>query len=171
MRTLFILSLAVLCSCSHIEKPLVVAEIQETQSHQFSPVYVVYKSMIRALANVSQKEGMGDLDLGFINQIDRIYYFNSEGSRQPVDSRLGLRLDSIVKTDTYSELSEIVNGGKTYGAYIKNTDQVVHEILVLQQTETEIILISVLGEIKLTEVLKNINQLPNLLELTNDLTL
>ena len=73
MRSLLILSIAVLCSCSHIEKPKTVTEIQIAQSNQFSPVNVVYKSMIRALVNISQKNSMaGEMDLEFVNQIDRI---------------------------------------------------------------------------------------------------
>ena len=132
MRSLLILSIAVLCSCSHIEKPKTVTEIQIAQSNQFSPVNVVYKSMIRALVNISQKDSMaGEMDLEFVNQIDRIYYYSSANSNRPLDSLLGARLDSIVFADTYSELSEIVSNGKTYRAYIKNTDQLVSEILVL----------------------------------------
>jgi hypothetical protein len=172
LRTLLILSIAVLCSCSHIEKPKTVTEIQIAQSNQFSPVNVVYKSMIRALVNISQKDSMaGEMDLEFVNQIDRIYYYSSANSNRPLDSLLGARLDSIVFADTYSELSEIVSNGKTYRAYIKNTDQLVSEILVLQQSSSEIVLISVIGEIKLEEVMKNINQLPSLLQFADAMPL
>ncbi len=165
MKTLLILSIAVLCSCSHIEKPKVVTEIQLTQSNQFSPVSVVYKSVIRALVNISQKDNLaGEIDLQFVNQVDRIYYYSSSTSNRPLDSLLGSRLDSIVSTEAYSELSEIVKSGKIYGAYIKNTEQIVDEILILQQSPTEVVLISVIGEIKLEEVMKNINQLPSLLQ-------
>ena len=172
MRSLLILSIAVLCSCSHIEKPKTVTEIHITQSNQFSPVNVIYKSMIRALVNISQKNSMaGEMDLEFVNQIDRIYYYSSDNSNRPLDSLLGARLDSIVFADTYSELSEIVSNGKTYRAYIKNTDQLVSEILVLQQSSSEIVLISVIGEIKLEEVMKNINQLPSLLQFADAMPL
>ena len=172
MRTLLILSIAVLCSCSLIKKPKVVTEIQITQSNQFSPVSVVYKSMIRALVNISQKDSLaGEMDLQFLNQIDRIYYYSSASSNRPLDSLLGSRLDSIVYTENYSELTEIVNSGKTYGAYIKNSGQIVNEILVLQQSSTEVVLISVIGEIKMEEVLKNINQLPSLLEFADAMPL
>ena len=64
-----------------------------------------------------------------------------------------------------------MNNGKTYGAYIKNSKQIVNEILVLQQSSTEVVLISVLGEIKLEEVMKNINQLPSLLEFADAMPL
>ena len=128
--------------------------------------------MIRALINLSQKEGMGnEMDLEFVNQIDRIYYYNSSTSRSSLDSLLGNRLDSIVSTDTYVELSKVQHEGKTYGAYIKNTEQEVNEILILQQSNSEVILISVIGNIKLEDVMKNINQLPNLLKYTDALPL
>ena len=155
-----------------MEKHAVVSEIQVTQINQFSPVSVVYKSMIRALVNISQSDSLAvSMDLAFLDQIDRIYYYNSAGSNSSLDPLLGARLDSIVSSESYSELSEIVNNGKTYGAYIKNSKQIVNEILVLQQSSTEVVLISVLGEIKLEEVMKNINQLPSLLEFADAMPL
>lgn len=151
---------------------MVVKEVQVTQANQFSPVNSVSKSMIRALAKISQNDSLtGSADLTFMNLIDQIYYYNSMNSNRTLDTLLGARLDSIVSTESYFELSEIMNSGKTYGVYIKNEGQIVNEILILQQSSAEILLISVLGEIKLEEIMKNINQLPKLLEFADAMPL
>lgn len=153
-----------------MEKPNVVAEVQTSYNSDFGPVNVVYKSMIRALVNLTEKgETPEELNLAFADQIERLYYFDSSTSRRNMDPNLGARLDSIVKQDNYTALSEVRYQGKTYGAYIKNKESVVYEIMVLQQSTDQVMLVSVLGQIKLDDVLSNVGDLQNLLNIADNL--
>ena len=164
MRTLIIIvTFALLQSCTSDNKPLVIAEVQ-AHSDSFSGAKVVYKSMIRAAQNQFSSDS---LNLDLVNQIDKIYYYQKVSVSRGFDPKLGVKLDSIVALDSYVELSEISRKGNVYGAYIKHNEQRVSEILLLQHSDAEILVIDIIGDISLTDVMQNITEIPILLQMSN----
>jgi ribosomal protein L25 (general stress protein Ctc) len=154
-------------SCTRIDEPKVVKHIQETQPSTFGPVKVVYKSMIRAMVNIVPEEDREQLKVA--GELDRIYYYDSEG--KSLDSLLTSQLDSIIKTETYEELTQIEQDGSTYTAFIKNKENTVGEILFLQSSNDKLMMVCVIGHINMSSLTQNINRLPDLMKYTDKISL
>jgi hypothetical protein len=102
-------------------------------------------------------------------ELDRIYYYDSEG--KSLDSLLTSQLDSIIKTETYEELTQIEQDGSTYTAFIKNKENTVGEILFLQSSNDKLMMVCVIGHINMSSLTQNINRLPDLMKYTDKISL
>jgi len=163
-KFIIIAAIALLQSCASDIKPLAVIEVQGQNNNAFTGIKVVYKSMMRAMQN---KFGGDSLNLDILEQIDRIYYYQKDSASFGFTPNLGSRLDSIIAIDNYTELSKISRYGKSYGIYVKNQESRVSEILILQQSAADIMLIDIQGNISMKDVMKNLTNLPDLLQLSD----
>ncbi len=160
----FIVTFTLLQSCTSDVKPLIITEVQDRSNNPFAGVKVVYKSMLRAAQN---KFGSDSIGLEIINQIDRIYYYQKDSTSFGYQPNLGGKIDSIIATDHYTEISKVRHKGKNYSAFVKHKKDRVSEILLFQNSAAEILLIDIQGNISLRDVMQNITNLPDLLQLSD----
>ena len=148
----------VACSPSNRD-PEVVRGINILYPHSNS-MKVVYKSLIRALANQADSTGVST-DL--MDQIEKAYYFSMDTSSRDYNSRTINVIDSILRNDSYTVLGEMTRSSEQYKMVVLESGGLVNEIIVLKVSPNEIMLLDIYGSIKLESVLKEASNIQNLI--------